>query len=180
MAWRRTKPKLSVGTAWRPGRAMPVRSSTSGACTPTGKVSSRTKRKLCSWYRLAAEQGDASAQYNLGVMYAKGRGVLKDEAEAVRWYRLAAEQGDAYAQNNLGVMYAQRARCPQSRSRSCALVPLGCRAGPRRCGEQPRGHATPWGKVSSRIPCVLTCGSILPVRMETRQHAQVETRLKKR
>ena len=34
------------------------------------------------------------------------RGVLKDEAEAVRWFRLAAEQGVADAQNNLGAMYA--------------------------------------------------------------------------
>ena len=33
------------------------------------------------------------------------RGVLKDEAEAVRWFRLAAEQGVADAQNNLGAMY---------------------------------------------------------------------------
>ena len=53
-----------------------------------------------------AEQGDATAQYKLGLMYATGRGVLKDEAEAVRWYRLAAEQGVASAQFNLGVMYA--------------------------------------------------------------------------
>ena len=52
-----------------------------------------------------AEQGDASAQFNLGLMYGNGRGVLKDEAEAVRWYRLAAEQGDAGAQFNLGLMY---------------------------------------------------------------------------
>ena len=44
---------------------------------------------------------------NLGVMYANGRGVLKDEAEAVRWYRLAAEQGHAGAQYNLGLMHAK-------------------------------------------------------------------------
>ena len=56
--------------------------------------------------RQAADQGDASAQFNLGFMYADGRGVLKDEAEAVRWYRLAAEQGEAAAQVNLGFMYA--------------------------------------------------------------------------
>ena len=52
-----------------------------------------------------AKQGDASAQFNLGLMYDNGRGVLKDDAEAVRWYRLAAEQGDADAQFNLGLMY---------------------------------------------------------------------------
>ena len=56
--------------------------------------------------RALAEAGVADAQYNLGVMYATGRGVTQDYAEAVRWYRLAAGQGDADAQYNLGVMYA--------------------------------------------------------------------------
>ncbi len=51
-----------------------------------------------------AEQGFAKAQYNLGVMYDKGRGVPRDYAEAARWYRKAAEQGDADAQFNLAIM----------------------------------------------------------------------------
>ena len=55
-----------------------------------------------------AEQGDAGAQYNLGLMYDKGQGVPQDYATAVSWYRKAAEQGDAEAQFNLGLMYAQR------------------------------------------------------------------------
>lgn len=58
------------------------------------------------WYRLAADQGLAVAQTNLGIMYDKGAGVPEDEAEAARWFRLAADQGDADAQYNLGVMYA--------------------------------------------------------------------------
>ena len=45
------------------------------------------------WYRKAAEQGDADAQYNLGYSYSNGEGVEKDEEEAVKWYRKAAEQG---------------------------------------------------------------------------------------
>ena len=57
------------------------------------------------WYRMAAEHGQANAQLNLGAAYTNGRGVLKDDAEAVKWYRLAAEQGFAGAQYNLGVMY---------------------------------------------------------------------------
>jgi TPR repeat protein len=57
------------------------------------------------WYRLAAEQGYAPAQSNLGLMYANGDGVSEDDVEAVRWYRLAAEQGNAPAQYNLGWMY---------------------------------------------------------------------------
>ena len=53
------------------------------------------------WLSLA-EQGDASAQYNLGQMYVQGKGVPQDYKEAVKWFRLSAEQGDADAQNNLG------------------------------------------------------------------------------
>ena len=56
-------------------------------------------------WRPLAEQGEARAQNNLGVMYANGDGVLQDAAEAVRWYRMAAEQGVAGAQRNLGFMY---------------------------------------------------------------------------
>ena len=59
------------------------------------------------WYRQAAEQGDASAQTNLGFMYDRGLGVAQNYAEAVRWYRKAAEQGIAKAQSNLGFMYQQ-------------------------------------------------------------------------
>ena len=58
-----------------------------------------------TWYRKAAEQELSLAQYNLGNMYAKGRGIMKDEAQAVEWYRKAAEQGYADAQANLGNMY---------------------------------------------------------------------------
>jgi len=43
--------------------------------------------------RAAAEQGDASAQYNLGVMYLEGLGVKQDSVEAYAWIRTAAAQG---------------------------------------------------------------------------------------
>ena len=54
-----------------------------------------------------AEQGDADAQFHLGVMYESGQGVLRSDAEAIKWYRKAAEQDDAVAQFNLGIMYAK-------------------------------------------------------------------------
>ena len=56
--------------------------------------------------KLSAEQGDADAQYNLGVMYANGQGVEEDNEEAARLIGLAAEQGHVNAQFYLGVMYA--------------------------------------------------------------------------
>ena len=54
-----------------------------------------------------AEQGDATAQNNLGAMYHQGQGVAQDYAEAVKWFRLAAAQGLAAAQSWLGSMYEQ-------------------------------------------------------------------------
>ena len=57
------------------------------------------------WYTKAAMQGDTRAQYNLGVMYEKGLGVIEDAKVAVEWYTKAAMQGVAKAQLNLGIMY---------------------------------------------------------------------------
>lgn len=55
--------------------------------------------------KLLAEQGDARAQSNLGVMYAVGDGAPENDTEAVKSYRLATEQGDAIDQTNLALMY---------------------------------------------------------------------------
>jgi TPR repeat protein len=52
-----------------------------------------------------AEQGDAKAQYNLGVIFANGKGVPKNEGEAIKWYSKAAEQGHAGGQFGLGAAY---------------------------------------------------------------------------
>ena len=72
---------------------------------PTAEVCPEDDAQAVSWYRKAAQQGDAKAQSNLGVMYAKGEGVPEDDTQAVSWYRKAAQQGQAEAQHNLGVMY---------------------------------------------------------------------------
>jgi TPR repeat protein len=54
------------------------------------------------WYRMAAEQGNVDAQYDLGVCSQNGNGVAQDLDEAVKWYRMAAEHGDVEAQFILG------------------------------------------------------------------------------
>ena len=43
--------------------------------------------------RLAAEQGNADAQYVLGAMYYSGRGTEPSDVEAAHWFRQAAVQG---------------------------------------------------------------------------------------
>ena len=56
-------------------------------------------------WRWPAEQGDPAAQYNLGLAYMNGYGVMINLREAVKWYRRAADQGMMFAQSNLGRMY---------------------------------------------------------------------------
>lgn len=57
------------------------------------------------WCKKAAEQGDVTAQLNLGLMYKEGEGVLQDYEQSFYWYRKSAKQGNANAQNSLGIMY---------------------------------------------------------------------------
>ncbi len=53
----------------------------------------------------AAAQGQARAEYSLGLAYFKGLGVSENHAEAVKWWHKAAEQGHATAQINLSKVY---------------------------------------------------------------------------
>ncbi len=60
-----------------------------------------------------AKQGRPLQQFNLGLMYYKGRVAAQDYTEAVKWWRRAAEQGFAEALNNLGMMYGNGDGVPQ-------------------------------------------------------------------
>ena len=52
------------------------------------------------WYQLAAEQGYAEAQFNLGVMYASGAGVPQDYVQAHMWFNLAASRSTGELRDN--------------------------------------------------------------------------------
>jgi TPR repeat protein len=76
------------------------------------------------WYRLAAAQGDALAQFCTGVTLQTGLGVTQDYAEAVRWYQLAAAQGCADAQYNLGFMFRDGHGVTQDNAESVRWIRL--------------------------------------------------------
>jgi hypothetical protein len=78
------------------------RSNARGLSYAFGRGVQKDEVEAVKWYRKAADQGHAEAQYNLGVCYKNGTGVTKDENEAVKWYRKSAEQGYASAQFDLG------------------------------------------------------------------------------
>ena len=56
-------------------------------------------------YRKLGNQGNATAQFQLGLMYHQGEGQTKDDTKALFWYRKAADQGNSNAQFNVGLMY---------------------------------------------------------------------------
>ena len=62
------------------------------------------------WYRLAADQGNAFAQNNLGLMYAQGFGVPEDIVLAYMWFNLSAAQGNEAARDNKDIAEQQMTR----------------------------------------------------------------------
>jgi hypothetical protein len=52
------------------------------------------------WYRMAADQGYATAQNNVGANAAEGLGMVKDCVVAKQWFEAAAARGDETARNN--------------------------------------------------------------------------------
>ena len=65
----------------------------------TGLGVPQDEAEAVRWYRLAAEQGDAEAQFNLGAMYAIGRGVPQDDVTAHMWFNLAESHATGAHQN---------------------------------------------------------------------------------
>ena len=80
-------------------------------------------------FRPLANQGNANAQFNLGLIFEQGQGVPQDYVEAAKWYRLAADQGDAYAQTNLGFLYEKGQGVPQNYAEAAKLYRLAAEQG---------------------------------------------------
>jgi len=61
--------------------------------------------KALNIFRRLAEKGDPEAQFNLGLMYDNGMGLMQNSEKALKWYKASAKQDFPKAQNNLGMMY---------------------------------------------------------------------------
>ena len=88
------------------------------AAAPAAKAKDLTPKEKFSETKRDAEAGNAVAQLNLGVRYAKGDGVPKDLAKAAVWFQKAAIQGHAKAQFNLGWMYANGDGVPKNSAKA--------------------------------------------------------------
>jgi uncharacterized protein len=82
-----------------------------------------------------AEQGNAAAQFQLGLIHDNGRGVTRDHAEALKLYRLAAVQGNAGAQRHLGELYFDGMGVAQDTARAYLWLHLAAGAGDKRAAQ---------------------------------------------
>ena len=73
----------------------------------TGRGVPQDDAEAVKWYRMAAEQGYAGAQNNLGILFANGEGVLQDYVSAYMWLDLAAAQAHEDAQKNQEIVAKQ-------------------------------------------------------------------------
>ena len=112
--------------------------------------------------RRDAEQGDASAQYNLGLTYDNGIGVPQDHAEAAEWTRRAAEQGHAGAQANLGVMYANGEGVPQDYVAAHRFLNLAGAKGNEKVNEDA-------GKARNRLSAKMTAVQVAEAQRRARE-----------
>ncbi len=69
---------------------------------------SQNYAEAAEWYRKAADEGNANAQYSLGHMYQFEQGVRQDSREAANWFQKAAERGNSAARKRLEKIRATR------------------------------------------------------------------------
>lgn len=69
-----------------------------------GKLGKPNVPEAIRLYRLAAQQGDAEACFQLSGLYREGNGLPQDAVASAGWCRLAAERGLGMAQNEYGIM----------------------------------------------------------------------------
>jgi TPR repeat protein len=110
---------LAVALIFVPWAALPVRAQTRTnfqAEFQTGQdaLDRGDFRTAYRVFRSLAEEGFAKAQYDLALMYRKGKIVPRNNPEAVKWFHKAAEQGHVQAQVNLGKMYLKGRGVPEN------------------------------------------------------------------
>jgi hypothetical protein len=106
--------KMEEGDAHRVYGTIEKLQTDGAAPCPSRKIKvPQDNTETAKWYRKAADQGDADAQYKLGLLYDNGQGVPLDYAEAAKWYRKAADQENADAQFKLGLLYDNGQGVPQ-------------------------------------------------------------------
>jgi uncharacterized protein len=115
---RLTTRTLSIGVLIafmvQPGNGQSQNGSSAPTSLSLAEISTKASQALqakdyasaMAYYRMAADKGDAQAQYDIGLLYSNGMGVSRDDKIAFQWFHVAAAQGHVASITWLGVMYA--------------------------------------------------------------------------
>ena len=76
-------------------------------CTPQANSADSEETQALADLQQRAAAGDATAQFEFGILYYYGQGIAQDYGQARAWWEKAAAQGHAKAQFNLGLLYAK-------------------------------------------------------------------------
>lgn len=99
-------------------------------CLAEGNGIKQDYPEAFKWYKLAAETGNPTAQYNLGIFYMMGpAGVDQNLVEAAKWFRQAAESGIPMAQYRLGFMYTNGAGVHQDMTEAIKWMKMAADSG---------------------------------------------------
>lgn len=96
--------QFNVGLLYEQGKGVPVDGNSKAM---DYEIAAQNYVTAMKWYTLAAAQGYAQAQTQLGAMYYNGQGVVQDYKTAMKWFTLAAEEGNGSAQYGLSIMHAR-------------------------------------------------------------------------
>jgi TPR repeat protein len=97
------------------------------------------KDKAAQLYGQAAEQGDADAQWFLGLCYEHGHGVPYDMGVAVALYRQAIDGGCVEVNASLGLCFEKGRGMVQSTAEAEGLYKLAAKSGSSTLDALPRG-----------------------------------------
>lgn len=123
-------PPVAAPSAARPVATAPSAPvTTGGPATSPGTTPDSAAALAAASFREKAEKGDATAQHDLGVLYADGRGVARDYAEAARWFRRSASAGVANAQFNLAVLTERGLGVPRDAAEAARLYRVAAEQG---------------------------------------------------
>jgi hypothetical protein len=92
-----------------------------------GKGVTGNSSQAVHWFVKAAEQGEANAQYELGVMFHNGERVTQDETKAFTWYGRAAELGHIAAQFSFGLSFRDGQGVPRNNVEAYVWLDLAAR-----------------------------------------------------
>jgi hypothetical protein len=91
--------------AWPPSPSHAVEGPNSEIASGDAAEKQKDYGQAMQWYQKAAAQGDATADYDIGILYDKGFGVPQDRGQAMEWFQKAAARGDAPAEYKIGQYY---------------------------------------------------------------------------